>query len=40
MTLPQVGFDVGEAFEFHWWDHMFNKAAENIKVDNKEVLLL
>ena len=22
-----------EEFEFHWWDHVFNKAAKNITVD-------
>ena len=22
-----------EEFEFHWWDHVFNKAAKNIVVD-------
>ena len=22
-----------EEFEFHWWDHVFNKAAKTIKVD-------
>ena len=25
--------EVREEFEFHWWDHVFNKAAKNITVD-------
>merc|ERR1711953_1187383 len=28
-----VGHNRAEEFEFHWWDHVFNKAAKNIKVD-------
>merc|ERR1719225_272221 len=24
---------MADEFEFHWWDHVFNKAAKNIKVD-------
>jgi hypothetical protein len=27
-------FDVGEQFTFHWWDHVFNKTASKIKVDD------
>ena len=26
-------FSRAEEFEFHWWDHVFNKAAKTIKVD-------
>merc|ERR1711953_1093777 len=28
-----VGHNRAEEFEFHWWDHVFNKAAKTIKVD-------
>ncbi|NXX99952.1 GPTC4 protein, partial [Centropus bengalensis] len=28
-----VGHDAGEPFSFHWWDHVFNKAAANIAVE-------
>ncbi|XP_069734905.1 G patch domain-containing protein 4 isoform X2 [Phaenicophaeus curvirostris] len=28
-----VGHDASEAFSFHWWDHVFNKAAANIAVE-------
>lgn len=28
-----VGHNRAEEFEFHWWDHVFNKAAKNITVD-------
>jgi len=31
-----VGHNRAEEFEFHWWDHVFNKAAKNIKVDESE----
>lgn len=27
-----VGHDPGEEFSFHWWDHVFNKAASKIHV--------
>ncbi|XP_063594897.1 G patch domain-containing protein 4-like [Penaeus indicus] len=30
-----IGHDVGEEFKFHWWDHVFNKAAKNMSVDEK-----
>ncbi|XP_037773577.1 G patch domain-containing protein 4-like [Penaeus monodon] len=30
-----IGHDVGEEFKFHWWDHVFNKAAKNMSVDDK-----
>ncbi|NXQ51668.1 GPTC4 protein, partial [Anthoscopus minutus] len=28
-----VGHDSAEPFTFHWWDHVFNKAAANIAVE-------
>ncbi|NXT03704.1 GPTC4 protein, partial [Jacana jacana] len=28
-----VGHHAGEPFSFHWWDHVFNKAAANIAVE-------
>ncbi|XP_041037683.1 G patch domain-containing protein 4 [Carcharodon carcharias] len=31
-----VGHHAGEQFTFHWWDHVFNKAAANITVESKE----
>ncbi|XP_033126227.1 G patch domain-containing protein 4-like [Anneissia japonica] len=31
-----VGHDPAEQFTFHWWDHVFNKAASNIQVTNNE----
>jgi len=31
-----VGHNRAEEFEFHWWDHVFNKAAKTIKVDENE----
>ncbi|XP_078061422.1 G patch domain-containing protein 4 [Mustelus asterias] len=31
-----VGHHAGEQFTFHWWDHVFNKAATNITVETKE----
>lgn len=27
-----LGYDIGEQFKFHWWDHVFNKAADNLSV--------
>ena len=33
----QVGHDAGKEFSFHWWDHMFNKAASSIQVETTEV---
>ncbi|EDV25730.1 uncharacterized protein TRIADDRAFT_63810 [Trichoplax adhaerens] len=32
-----VGHDPGKEFTFHWWEHVFNKAADNIviKKDDK-----
>ncbi|XP_074661547.1 uncharacterized protein LOC141914181 [Tubulanus polymorphus] len=29
-----VGHDAGAAFTFHWWDHVFNKTANSINVQN------
>jgi len=31
-----VGHNRAEEFEFQWWDHVFNKAAKSLKVDDKE----
>ncbi|XP_045209468.2 G patch domain-containing protein 4-like [Mercenaria mercenaria] len=31
-----VGHDPGEEFSFHWWDHVFNKAASKIQVNTTE----
>lgn len=31
-----VGHDSGKEFTFHWWDHMFNKAASSIQVETTE----
>jgi len=28
-----LGFDQREEFAFHWWDHVFNKAAQSIEVE-------
>jgi hypothetical protein len=33
-----VGFDVGKEFTNHWWDHLFNKAASNIVVEESKVI--
>ncbi|RMX60062.1 hypothetical protein pdam_00004517 [Pocillopora damicornis] len=32
-----VGYDAGDQFSFHWWDHVFNKTAKSI-VDGVEVV--
>jgi len=29
-----IGHNRAEEFEFHWWDHVFNKAAKGITVDD------
>jgi len=31
-----VGHNRAEEFEFHWWDHVFNKAAKSVKVEDSE----
>ncbi|XP_060073441.1 G patch domain-containing protein 4-like [Ylistrum balloti] len=31
-----VGHKKGDEFAFHWWDHVFNKAASNISVNSTE----
>lgn len=31
-----VGHDVSEQFTYHWWEHAFNKAANNIQVSTTE----
>ena len=28
-----LGLDQSEQFVFHWWDHVFNKVADSIKVE-------
>ena len=35
--LFKVGYDAGDQFSFHWWDHVFNKAAKSIVVQESEV---
>lgn len=32
-----LGYDIGEQFKFHWWDHVFNKAADNLSVRKEQV---
>ncbi|NXN93686.1 GPTC4 protein, partial [Rhinopomastus cyanomelas] len=29
-----VGHDAAEPFTFHWWDHLFNRAAANVAVQD------
>jgi len=31
-----LGHDQGAEFTFHWWDHIFNKAASSFKVNESE----
>lgn len=31
-----MGHNRADEFEFHWWDHVFNKAAKSVKVDESE----
>jgi hypothetical protein len=31
-----VWHNIGDEFEFHWWDHVFNKAAKPKTVKDKE----
>jgi len=31
-----VGHSMKEEFEFHWWDHVFNSAAQGITVDESK----
>ncbi|KAK2141576.1 hypothetical protein LSH36_1076g00027 [Paralvinella palmiformis] len=31
-----IGHNRGDEFKFHWWDHAFNKAARNIKVNETQ----
>ncbi|MBN3324282.1 GPTC4 protein, partial [Atractosteus spatula] len=31
-----VGHSPGEEFTFHWWDHVFNKAAAGLSVESSE----
>ena len=32
-----VGHNAADQFTFHWWDHAFNKAADNIQVKETQV---
>jgi hypothetical protein len=32
-----VGHDPSEQFTYHWWEHAFNKAANNIQVSTTKV---
>jgi hypothetical protein len=32
-----VGHDASEQFTYHWWEHAFNKAANNIQVSTTNV---
>jgi len=32
-----VGHDASEQFTYHWWEHAFNKAANNIQMSTTEV---
>jgi len=31
-----VGYDAGDQFSFHWWDHVFNKTAKSIVVQESK----
>ncbi|XP_020620417.1 G patch domain-containing protein 4-like [Orbicella faveolata] len=31
-----VGYDAGDQFSFHWWDHVFNKTAKSIVVQESD----
>jgi len=31
-----VGHNKADEFEFHWWDHVFNKAAKSITIEDTE----
>merc|ERR1712059_172632 len=31
-----MGHNRADEFEFHWWDHVFNKAAKSVKVDDSK----
>ena len=32
-----IGHNASEQFTYHWWEHAFNKAANNIQVASSEV---
>jgi len=34
--LTRLELAITEEFEFNWWDHVFNKAAKSVKVENNE----
>ena len=38
--IIQVGYDAGDQFSFHWWDHVFNKTAKSIVVQESDVRML
>lgn len=29
-----LGLDPSDQFVFHWWDHVFNKVASSIKIED------
>ena len=31
-----LGLDPSEQFVFHWWDHVFNKVASSIKIEDAD----
>ncbi|KAK3746695.1 hypothetical protein QZH41_018922, partial [Actinostola sp. cb2023] len=31
-----IGYKISDQFTFHWWDHVFNKAAKSIVVKENE----
>ena len=31
-----LGHDRGEEFTFNWWEHVFNKAAQNVQVEEDQ----
>ena len=35
--IVQVGYDAGDQFSFHWWDHVFNKTVKSIVVQENDV---
>lgn len=36
-SLSGVGHNEADEHSFHWWDHIYNKAANNISVKKKKV---
>ncbi|KAB7496014.1 G patch domain-containing protein 4 [Armadillidium nasatum] len=35
LNLSGVGHNVADEHSFHWWDHLYNKAANNISIKKK-----